>query len=79
MDDNEQHALNHPISGPIVACDNAIEHYTKAYGQQVEETDKLRSKLAASLDMERVLDGMRAQWVKARNVLEHQARTENGV
>lgn len=60
-------------NGPIVACDNAIQHYSKAHEQQVQETDKLRRSLAASLDRERMLDGLLTQWVNARDTLEHRA------
>lgn len=58
-----------PTSGPIVACENAIEHYTKALQEQVAETDKLRRKLAASLEQERLLDGMQFQWMEAKTAL----------
>jgi hypothetical protein len=79
MDPNEQHALDHPISGPIVACDNAIEHYIKAYDQQTAVTDQLRRKLAASLDAERTLDGMLRQWMAAKTTLETQAQWDKVV
>lgn len=61
-------------SGPIVACDNAIEHYTKAVEQQIAETDKLRRKLAASIDAERIIEDTLKQWQDAKAALEIQAR-----
>lgn len=59
-------------SGPIVACQNGIDHYVKALKDQENETDRLRRLLAASLDAERVLDGMLSQWVQAKAALQRE-------
>jgi hypothetical protein len=64
-------------NGPIVACNNAIEHYTRVLEQQAETTDQLRRKLATSLDAERILDGQLTRWNKARDVLERELVKDN--
>lgn len=57
------------MSGPILACVNAIEHYDKTIAQQVVNTGKLRQQVATSLDSERTLEAARAVWVKAKAAL----------
>lgn len=57
-------------TGPIVACDNAIEHYTKHLELAAETRRELERKLVAVNDSMVKLDDMREQWRAAKQALQ---------
>jgi peptidoglycan hydrolase CwlO-like protein len=61
------------ISGPIVACRNAIKHYTKALEQVTESKRELERKLVKLNDEQSTLGAMREQLRTALRLLTYTA------
>jgi hypothetical protein len=60
------------ISGPIVACDNAIQHYTSEIQKVAAEKQRREQKLVEVNANLSTLEAMREQWRRAKRVLEQQ-------
>lgn len=58
------------ISGPIIACQNAIDHYTKAINDTQSELEKLLREADNRDQSLTVFRTMRDQWARAKAILE---------
>jgi hypothetical protein len=66
--------IEYTTTGPIVACDNAIEHYTTELERVTETKRSLERKLDEANAQQSLFDDMREQWRAARQVLIAAAR-----
>ena len=57
------------ITGPIVACDNAITHYDKVLEQFTERIDKTAAELNRLRSERETIGHVRDQWIVARRIL----------
>lgn len=76
--DCPQHGSRGKTTGPIVACDNAIEHYDRQLENLAEAERRLLTKLMKNRQHQETLREARFGWRKARDTLAREQRMNKG-